>query len=347
MPLAEPPSNPNVASLFGCFIIQGSNKLAVTRLQPSLSCESQIPVAAAEARVKCLLRRIIVTLASRLFAKFTLRDPSCSETAQNEKKWQTQQQLFRQGATALKEASAALGLEPPDVRAACQEALPLFLERLVSLVEDIVPVLSARKVADVSQDVQNWRQAAACIFEGLRRAADATDTFTSALLGPEAAKTALRQLVHLAGRRLLPELSFALLSQVASDSPKGLQDPSAIEKAEDAAYETARVASMVERLDMKAVSLETFAELQRLLQLETAELLAAVQAGLVRVGAQLRRSLEVLSTMKNREGVMRVVRQLLSLDFVRVLGSCLSLLQDVATLTLPCAVIEIEATNES
>lgn len=283
-----------------------------------LSACSQIPVELAEARLKCLLRRIVSSVASRLFAALSPSVLSPVEAMGCEQQRRQQQHLLRRGARALQEISADLGLERSELYGAVSETLPLLLVRLVSIEEMQTPVLSPAGMEAASGASGQMRVAATRILEGLRRAVTAAETFSAVLLGPEAAADTPRMLVPLAARRLLPALSFTLLAHLAADSAENLSGPIGLSQAADDSSHRKDTEIAPGPSEAAAFADGAFREMRRLLQLRPSEFLAAAQIGLFRAAAPLRRFIEVFSIMSNKEALFRVTRQLLVLDAVRL-----------------------------
>ncbi|KAL8274500.1 hypothetical protein Esti_001660 [Eimeria stiedai] len=312
-----------------------------------------VPVQLAEARLKCLLRRILSSLASRLFAN--LKPPAFSWSGgsgagellhqQQQKQQQQQQQQYKQqlllGIEALQEAAAALRLGQHDVQAACAGALPLLLARLVASVEMFVPAFPSPNPLSSTGDPaslggsqhggplhagpQELRGAPTIrLVAGLLDAAEVAKTFASSLLSPEAAAETPQQLTSLAARRLLPALASAALTELAANGSGEPLLPLTLKQAPPSfhgrflrgAPVDFRASSAAEQgaLDAQCACFDVFAALRHGLRLGQEEFLSVVQIGVFRAGAPLRRALEGFAVMKNNEALISIARQLLTLD---------------------------------
>ncbi|KAL8445633.1 hypothetical protein Emed_005503 [Eimeria media] len=304
-----------------------------------------IPVSLAETRLKCLLRRIVSSLASRLFASlkppaFPVSGGSGAEEVlqqQHQKQQQQQQQRKQQlllGTEALQETAAALGLGQTEVQAACAEALPLLLTRLVASIGKSLPSsfssapLSSTGAPEALGGFQHgaphgFREASTRgLVAALLDVADVAKTFASLLLSPEAAAKTPQQFASLAARSLLPALASGVLAELVADSsrtPLTLMQsppsfhgrpaggPSVDPKASGAAAEQ-------EALDAQSACFDVFAAIRRGLQMGQKDFLSVVQIGVFRAGAPLRRAFEGFAIMRNNEALISVARQLLTLD---------------------------------
>ncbi|KAL8436533.1 hypothetical protein ACSSS7_001650 [Eimeria intestinalis] len=312
---------------------------------------ANIPLHLAEARLKCLLRRVVSSLTSRLFASvkpptFPLADGAGAEELLHQQQQKHQQQQRKQqlllGTEALQDAAAALGVEQSEVQAACAEALPLLLARLVALVEMFAlaspspqPLSSIGDPAFLGapqqqqhggprhRGPQKLRQVSALrLVAGLLDAAEVVKIFASSLLSPEAAAKTPQQLTSLAVQRLLPAVASAALAELAASSARlhslGLEQATSPLHGRSLRgglvdFEASSAAEQ-EAPDAQSACFDVFAALRRGLQLGQKEFLSVVQIGVFRAGAPLRRALEGFAVMRNDEALIRVARQLLALD---------------------------------
>ncbi|KAL8454117.1 hypothetical protein Emag_001550 [Eimeria magna] len=305
-----------------------------------------IPVSLAEARLKCLLRRLVSSLAFRLFA--SLKPPAfplygsigAEEALQQQHQKQQQQQQRKQklllGAEALKETAAALGLGQSEVQAACAAALPMLLTRLVASVKTSLhpssspTPLSYTGATESLRGLQHGgphgpREASGLgLVAALLDAAEVAKTFASLLLSPEAAAGTPQQLTSLAARSLLPALASGTLTELVADSSttpllplNRKQSPPSLHRRPfmgGPVDPKASGAAEQEALDAQSSCFDVFAAVRRGLQLSQKDFLSVVQIGVFRAGAPLRRALEGFAIMRNPEALIGVARQLLILD---------------------------------
>ncbi|OEH79485.1 hypothetical protein cyc_07123 [Cyclospora cayetanensis] len=281
-----------------------------------------MPLELAGSRLRLLLRRIVSTLATRLFAHIcpsSEASTSVKAGGKSQLRQMMQQQLLRQGAAALREAVAAMGIDGSTMQGAATEAvLPLLMRRVVSLQESNLPPVPAAVPLAVARgshaSPEELRAHASRILEGLKHAIQTVEEFSVVVAGRSAEAKIRRQMGALASSRLLPELSVALLSQLAAAHAKEphsrkFNSPSVV-------GETHKLVDGIapEVLEAEVFAIKAFSEIRRIFGFSRDAFLGILQVGLFRVGAPLRRSLEVFSTMQNREAALCTAGQLLGLD---------------------------------
>lgn len=280
----------------------------------------QIPIELAQDRLQQLLRRIVSSLTMRLFAHINpLSVQANGRMASGAKdKQQTQrrqqQRLLLEGAAALREVTAMLGVEGSEMRAVAVGVLPLMLQRLIFYAESQLCVLPLSSTSGVEMSQQELRMAAIRIFQGLQLTVEAVRDAAVALMGAEAEAEAVHQMAVLASRRLLPELTFAALSQLLASH------------AEARSSSQGGLLSLADSITEGVLEAEQFTEkilegVRDLLGLSVDQYMNVLQVGFFLAAAPLRRSLEVFATMRNEDGCLQSAEQLLALDRVRAVAN--------------------------
>lgn len=221
-----------------------------------------------------------------------------------------QQRLLPEGAAALRKVAAMLGVESSEIRTVAVGVLPLMLQRLIFYAESQLCVLPLGSTSGVEMSQQELRMAATRIFQGLQLTVEAVRDAAVALMGAEAEAEAVHQIAVLASRRLLPELTFAALSQLLASH------------AEARSSSQGGLLSLEGSITEGVLEAEQFTEkilegVRDLLRLNVDQYMNVLQVGFFLAAAPLRRSLEVFATMRNEDGCLQSAEQLLALDRVR------------------------------